>query len=122
MAFTFQKNQKLKNNRDITELFISGKSIYFSPLKVNYIIFPVKSDPSILASFSVSKKLFKSAVKRNLLKRRMREAYRLNKHSTENKLADSEKKIHLMFIYNSDRISTFKDIEHSVKQILNKIL
>ena len=122
MSFTFQKNHKLKNSRDITELFISGKSIYFSPLKVKYLIFPVKTEPPILAGFTVSKKLFKSAVIRNLLKRRMREAYRLNKQLIENQLGNSQKRIHVMFIYQYDRISTYLEIENSVKQVLNKLI
>ena len=122
MPFTFSKHQKLKNSRDITELFVSGKSIYYPPLKATYIIFPFKSEPSILAGFSVSKKYFKTAVKRNLLKRRMREAYRLNKHALEDKLSASEQKVHLMFIYQADRVSTFKEIENAVNKVLNKIL
>ena len=122
MPFTFRKNQKLKSNRDIAELFVSGKSIYFPPLKVNYKIFPSKSEPFMLAGFSVSKKFFKSAVKRNLLKRRMREAYRLNKQALEAKLSVSEQKVHLMFIYQGDKICALKEIENAVNKLFGTLV
>lgn len=117
MSFTFPKSQKLKKKRDIDELFNSGKILSYSILKVKYRIIKERSDFPVLAGFSVSKKTFRKAVMRNLLKRRMREAYRLNKYSLTEKLQNLNIAAHLMFIYNSDEIATFQEIENSMKEL-----
>ena len=67
---------------------------------------------------SVPKKLFKRAVKRNLLKRRIREAYRLNKDM----LVSPEGKVtHVLFVYVSKEIMEFSQIEKKVKDILTAV-
>ena len=121
MSFIFPKSQKLKKSRDINELFISGKSVTFSILRANYKIITKNSDYSALAGFSVSRKIFKKAVTRNLLKRRMREAYRLNKHHITEKLKNMKLQLHIMFIYNSDKTEPYYKIETAVKEILDGI-
>ncbi|MFT6881516.1 MAG: ribonuclease P protein component [Marinoscillum sp.] len=78
-SFTFPKKEKLTGKKTIEELFKNGSSFYLHPIKVKYI---KESDPTIdyhRILFSVPKRSFKRAVDRNLLKRRMREAYRLHK-------------------------------------------
>ncbi len=119
MSFTFPKAQKLKRKRDIDELFTSGKSLSISILRVNYRIINEGSDYPLLAGFSVSKKTFKKAVMRNLIKRRMREAYRLNKHFVADKLKGLKLTIHLMFIYKADRVISFDEIEKIMIELLN---
>ncbi len=64
---------------------------------------------------SVPKRHFKRAVKRNLLKRRIREAYRLNKDLLSNAKSD------IMLVYTSAQVLPFSEIEADVKSILKKI-
>lgn len=64
---------------------------------------------------SVSKKCFKRAVKRNLLKRRIREAYRLNKQILK------PQSINFMVSYISKDVLDFDIIEAEMQQILAKI-
>ena len=77
--YSFPKEERLCNKRLIDELFHNGSSFLCYPFKVSWMTVsqPQKFPAQVL--FSVPKKRFKSAVDRNLLKRRMREAYRLNK-------------------------------------------
>ena len=77
--FTFRKEEKLSREKLIQELFAKGSSFYFFPFKVFYMANPDRTSGSHQILLSASKKLFKRAVDRNLIKRRMREAYRLNK-------------------------------------------
>lgn len=62
----------------------------------------------------VPKKFFKRAVKRNLLKRRMREAYR-----TQKSLAASP--VDVMFVYNSPVVAEYDTICKEIAAILSKI-
>ena len=64
---------------------------------------------------SVSKRLFKRAVRRNLLKRRIREAYRLQKGI----LGDAG--VDIMFVYNSKETISFEAIFAAVGQILAEV-
>ena len=68
--------------------------------------------------FSVSKKKLKKSVDRNLIKRRMRESYRLNKQILGE--INGGKKI-IGLIYVSSEIVTFQVIENKIKKILTTI-
>jgi len=86
--FTFQKAERLSKEKLIKELFEKGSSFYLFPFKVFVMINPDREVPFHQVLISVSKRNFKRAVDRNLIKRRIREAYRLNKAqlSDQNKL------------------------------------
>jgi ribonuclease P protein component len=70
---------------------------------------------------SVAKKNVKRASDRNLLKRRMREAYRLNKHPLIEKTNELQGKVLLGFIYTSNDIIDFKTIEKEVTSLLSLV-
>lgn len=65
---------------------------------------------------SVPKKLFKRAVKRNLLKRRIRESWRKQKHELA-----LEGGIDILFIYPTKEIQSYEQIYSSVGQIIDKL-
>jgi ribonuclease P protein component len=77
--YTFKKEERLCNKSLIDELFHSGSSFLCYPYRASwrYVSEPQQAPAQIL--FSVSKKRYKHAVDRNMIKRRMRETYRLNK-------------------------------------------
>ncbi|MDA9018010.1 ribonuclease P protein component, partial [bacterium] len=70
------------------------------------------------AAFAVPKRNFKSAVIRNRLKRQLREAYRLQKHLLKN---EEELKFSLFFLYISNEMLPYSEIETSLKFLVNKI-
>jgi ribonuclease P protein component len=86
--FTFKKEERLSKEKNIQELFDKGSSFYLYPFKVFFMKNPDPTYPVHQVLISVSKKNFKKAVDRNLIKRRIREAYRLNKNQLgeQNKL------------------------------------
>ena len=114
----YAKNEKLKSKKDIDLLFSKGKTINAFPLRV---IFASKTDSTgipINMGVTVSKKNIKLAVQRNLIKRRIREAYRLN--NSELKKTNSE--LNIMFIYTSKQILPYKEIEDKIKVLLTRLI
>ena len=80
-------------------MFAGGsRSFSVFPLRVVYLpVEELEADASIL--ISVSKRRFKRAVKRNRVKRQIREAYRVNKHELLNALAEKKCRLAIAFIY-----------------------
>jgi ribonuclease P protein component len=77
--YTFKKEERLCNKKLIESLFHNGSSFLCYPFKVSWL--PVDDTMPYPAQvlITVSKKRYKHAVDRNQVKRRIREAYRLNK-------------------------------------------
>ena len=121
MDNSYPKKEKLCSKIIIDRLFSESKSVYSFPLKVFWIIETLPEEVSVQSTVTVSKRKFKHAVKRNLLKRRMREAFRLNKHDLYNKVNSLNLQLALMIIYNHGEILPFKSIEEAMIKALGKI-
>lgn len=123
MSFRIHKGQKLKSEKAIGQLFLHGKSLFIYPVKIQYqieITDEVK-DHGLQFSVSVSKKYFKRAVDRNLLKRRMREAFRLQKNALEYILVEKPISLKIMLIYVSKEIVDYNQIHKSVDILLSRL-
>ncbi len=102
-------------------MFAGGwHSFSIFPLRVVYLqVEELEATASILVS--VSKRRFKRAVKRNRVKRQIREAYRVNKHKLLSVLAEKQCRLAIAFIYLSDRPEDSSVIENRVKTALARI-
>ena len=118
----YSKNEKLKSKKSIDLLFSKGKSINAFPIRVIHHHKDEKNGTPINAGFTVSKKNIKLAVNRNLIKRRLREAYRLNNNELKSQLKKTESEINLMFIYTSKQILPYKEIETKIKVLLTRLI
>ncbi|PKP42891.1 MAG: ribonuclease P protein component [Bacteroidetes bacterium HGW-Bacteroidetes-12] len=121
LKFNFSKKEKLKSIKDIEQLFKKGKSIHQHPFRLTYLEKKEKNGVSVNFGVSVPKKKIKLAVNRNLIKRRIREAYRLNNHLLKEALQKLDKELNVMVIYNSEQILSYSEIEGKIKVILCRL-
>lgn len=120
---TLSKAERLNSKKEIEKLFAGGsKSFSIYPLRVVFLSAEKKEEASASILISVPKKRFKRAVKRNRVKRQIREAYRKNKHELLNFLSDKEEGLSIAFIYLSDEIIPTTVIEEKIKISLSRIV
>ncbi len=107
---TLGKQERLYEKTVMDSVFQKGNAIHNSPVKLLWAIDPRKSTLPVKVAFSVPKRLFKKAVTRNLLKRRMREAYRKHKILK----SSNEETYALIFIYSARKINPYAEIESKI--------
>jgi len=122
MKFSYPKKERLSTKTLIEKLFNEGKVIYEFPLKVLWLESALYENVPVQSVINVSKRRFKRAVKRNLLKRRMREAFRLNNHEFYAKLQSLNIQVAIMILYNNNSILDYSEIESGMKTVLNKMM
>jgi len=122
VRYTFHKEERLSSQKLIETMFVSGHSFLCYPLKVVYYTPDEPDVDSVLqVGISVPKKNFKRAVKRNLLKRRIREAYRLHKHELYEYLTATKQEVVIMFIYVGKEPLAYLKIEGGVKKAISRL-
>ena len=119
---SFAKSEHLCGEKRITRLFTQGDAFIAYPLRVVYLIEPKKDVEPASVMVSVPKKRFKRAVKRNRLKRLMRESYRLNKHELIEILNEKQLQIHVAFNYVSDDVLDFAAVEKKMKIAIQRLI
>lgn len=109
--------QRLRTLGAIRRLFEQGESGFVFPFRYVWFAEP-DTQRSVEVLFSVPKKFHKRANRRNLLRRRTKEAFRLQKERID---GDKNVNIDLALIYSSKEALPYKTIAHAVGKILDTV-
>jgi ribonuclease P protein component len=118
---TFEKSERLCSTKLISGLFENGHIFYTPLFKIVWDKSPVTLPRKAQVAFSVSKRGFRLAVTRNLIKRRMREAWRRNKFLLYDSLTTENSQIVLIVIFTGKSVPDYLTIEKFMKEIMGKL-
>lgn len=120
MRATFNRAESLKSRKRIRALFESGQSVHSYPLRLVWRETEVEQLGPIQVAFSVPKRRFKRAVKRNRIKRLMREAYRVQKEAWY-AIANEQKQAYgFMLIYTGKEELPLELLERKLHKLRSK--
>jgi len=119
--FRFRKSDRLKRRKVIEAIFSSGQSVHAFPIHLIWTTSERIGPSHIQVGFTAPRRKFKRAVDRNLLKRRMKEAYRLNKHLITDTITSEKDQISVMCLYLSGDILTFDVIQKGMTTALKRL-
>ena len=114
------KSERLCSLGALRRLFDEGRSGFVYPFRYTYLT-EESTSPSVEVLFSVPKRNHKRANKRNLLKRRMREAYRLNNSELKSQCQSRGMAFDIAFIYSSKEVLPSNTIAHAITKILAEV-
>lgn len=115
------KYEKLCSRTAINNIFQGGKSAICYPLRAAFSITCAEETPAQFL-ITIPKKKIRKAVNRVLLRRRVREAYRLNRNLLLPYLKEKNISLKIAFVYLSDEIADYALIEAKMQALLLKII
>jgi len=114
-SHTLRKEERLCSRKVLEKLFSGGhQSITAFPIRA---VFMPSDQAGVRILVSVSKRYFKRAVKRNRIKRQLREAYRLQKET----LLPLEGGLDIAFLWTSDEMLPTDKVFQKMQNILLRI-
>ncbi|MBR4853286.1 MAG: ribonuclease P protein component [Alistipes sp.] len=138
--FSLPKEERLRSLTTIRRLFTEGKGGFVYPFRYTYLVqkpkavvkdveaevaadgvAQQKAEGKVEIMFSVPKKFHKRANKRNLLKRRAREAYRLSREELRAKVVEQGVVLNVALVYSTKELHSYKTISNAVQRILEQI-
>ncbi len=118
----FPLKEHLKSKSIIDKLYAEGASVTAYPLRAVFIEVPADSqEPAATILISVAKRRFRHAVDRNLVKRRIREAYRMNKNPFIDSLNTQGKKMAVAILYIDTKHNSTEFLMKKMSKLLTAI-
>ena len=121
MDYKLNKDEKLCSRTAVNRLFDEGKSLMAFPLRAAYRLRPCGEHP-VQFLITIPKKRIRRAVQRVTLRRRTREAYRLNRHQVLSPVLEQQGVgVDIAFIYLDSTPAPYSVIEEKMITLLSRI-
>lgn len=124
MSTKFCKEERLYNKKSIDFLFEGNDKIKFTEFPFMVIAKETANENQKFPAqmmVSVSKRKIRLAVNRNLMKRRVKEVYRLNKNEFYQRLKSQNKQLILCFIFLGNKPIPYQLIEEKIIVLLRRL-
>ncbi|MGF1584642.1 MAG: ribonuclease P protein component [Bacteroidales bacterium] len=118
----FRKTERLGSRKIIGKLFTEGNSVYHYPFRMVWLNSGSGALHPATIAISVPVRRIRKAVKRNLVKRLVRESYRRNREILHEALENNNLKIDFMIIYNSGSVYAFDFINLKLRELIQKFI
>ena len=118
------KSQRIYLKKAVQSLFEEGKGFSLYPFRVVVHLYDAENQEDALPRIlvSVSKKRFHHAIKRNRVKRLIRESWRKNKSELIKLCHDNNKTLDVALVYNATVILKYSEIEEKMKQVVGRLV
>ena len=120
MDFKLNKSEKLRSRTAVERLFGEGKSLMAFPLRAVYRLRPQGEAP-VQFLITIPKKRIRKAVMRVTLRRRTREAYRLNRNELMAPLHQLGIGVDIAFVYLDSNPAPYSVIHEKVVALLSRV-
>lgn len=121
MRQTFSLDERLRSHRMISSLFANGSTFHLKPFRVTWMLESLDTTSPVQVLMSVPKYNFRKAVHRNLIRRHMKEAYRINKHIIYDSLVAKRQQMTLCITYTAKEIVPFDLIQGKIILLLQRL-
>ncbi len=118
------KSQRIYLKKAVQTLFEEGKGFSLYPFRVIVHLYDAENQEDALPRIlvSVSKKRFHHAIKRNRVKRLIRESWRKNKAELMKLCEEHNKTLDVAFVYNATVILKYGEIEEKIKKVVERLV
>ncbi|MBV6404661.1 MAG: ribonuclease P protein component [Flavobacteriales bacterium] len=117
---TFPKQERLCGRPRIQRLMDQGRSVHVPPFRLTGLFMELDQPVPAQVAFAVPKRNLPRAVDRNRARRRMREAYRLHKHSYHPLLRDLGRQCAWLFVLQGRTVPGFQEVESKMIRALDR--
>ena len=121
-SFSFPKAEHLKSRKLIDHLFEKGKSLNKFPFKLLWMTVEQDERYPVRVAFAVSSRKIKLAVKRNRIKRLMRESYRLNKTTLIDCCNKKQISLAMVIMYNGTDLIPHTETQEKIILLLHRLI
>jgi ribonuclease P protein component len=119
---TFRKQEKICNQNQIDRLFKEGRTLKSGQFRLLFIETDVSRPYPLQLLIAVSKKNLHHAVDRNRMKRLIREAYRMGKHTIMETYLKAGKNCDIAIIFTGKQCVSFTETETAINELLDRLI
>ena len=121
MSLTFSKNERLSGFRSIRLLFNEGKTFFLLPFRVTWMKTAEDAGGGHRVMISIPKAIHKKSTDRNLIRRRIREAFRHNNSILCKSGGEYSQPLSFCITYTSKEILNYSAIHDKINLLLQRL-